>query len=411
MRLKIHSLSILTTSLLLFSCINVLAGNTELAKAFENKDYSTVLDIASPLAKQKDPEAMYYMGRLYSDGKVIPKDTKKAFSLYTASAQKGCANAASRLGLMYGAGLEGLPKDIKKAEDWLIKAAQLGEARFVANMYQYGIILPKDIQKAIYWNQQAAKKNDIKAVLALGAIYIDGKDIKRDLVKAKHYFKKAAEQNEPHALYMLALMHEYGEGAERNLNMATKLYKQAALLGHTDAKKKLNQLNEELAGIKVLGANLPTITRSEMRKLLTKKKLKAIRIKDNFFCDIYDPSAMLDGAEELSICYVTPSPKNLAKLTYRFPAHVNTSKILDIKSMVEYKYGPPSSSNGNTSLGEASFTWKKSNTIITVSRGWPDTTVYLTFTIPKYNKIMQQEITAIQKAQERRKAKQQSDAF
>lgn len=97
---------------------------------------------------------------------------------------------------------------------------------------------------------------------------------------------------------------------------------------------------------------------------------------------------------------------------YKFPAFVNTGKIIEVANLVASKYGQPSQRSGNTSLGEASLTWNfKNGMAIVVYRGWPDTTTFLQIKDKmSYNK-MKAEMDAQEKKQFQQKAKQQQVAF
>ena len=57
----------------------------------------------------------------------IPQDYKKAFDLFTKSAEQGYIRAQNNLGWMYAEG-KGTPQDDKQAVHWYTKSAEQGDA-------------------------------------------------------------------------------------------------------------------------------------------------------------------------------------------------------------------------------------------------------------------------------------------
>ncbi|WP_288385450.1 hypothetical protein, partial [uncultured Acinetobacter sp.] len=117
-----------------------------------------------------------------------------------------------------------------------------------------------------------------------------------------------------------------------------------------------------------------------------------------------------EGATDLNFAYT--SNGQFAYAEYKFPAFVNTGKILEVANLVASKYGQPSQRSGNTNVGEASFTWNfKNGMAIVVYRGWPDSTTYLQIKDKASYSKMKAEIDAQDKKQLQQKAKQQQAAF
>jgi len=64
------------------------------------------------LAKQGIAEAEYNLGLMFSRGKEVPRDDKKAVKWYRLAAEQGLAQSQTNLGLMFGKGQgveQGLP--------------------------------------------------------------------------------------------------------------------------------------------------------------------------------------------------------------------------------------------------------------------------------------------------------------
>jgi len=85
--------------------------------AFGAKDYQTAFEIWKSLAEQRNAEAQFNLGWMYSYGRGVKLNQKKAVKWYRLSAEQGDAKAQYNLGLMYYNGL-GVPQDYKEAVKW-----------------------------------------------------------------------------------------------------------------------------------------------------------------------------------------------------------------------------------------------------------------------------------------------------
>lgn len=80
-----------------------------------------------PLAQQGEPEAQYYVARIYANGMSgVPTDYGKAAEWYQLAANQNFSSAIQELGYMYEQGL-GVPQDAKLALNLQRKAAGLGD--------------------------------------------------------------------------------------------------------------------------------------------------------------------------------------------------------------------------------------------------------------------------------------------
>ena len=101
----------------------------------------------------------------------------------------------------------------------------------------------------------------------------------------------------------------------------------------------------------------------------------------------------------------------LAEVFYRFPAKLNPQKVVEIMEMVAAKYGAPAQSQGNPTLGEVNYYWDVGGIQIEVGRGWPSTTVYLTYVLPKFKEAMDKEMATIRERQKEKELQKSSNAF
>ncbi len=101
-----------------------------------------------------------------------------------AAAEQGDAEAQSRLGAMYYAGVE-VPADFDEALSWFRLATDQGfaEAQFtIGSMYFSSEGVPVD--EALKWYRQAAAQGHPKAQLGLGTLYFAGLGVPEDPAEA-----------------------------------------------------------------------------------------------------------------------------------------------------------------------------------------------------------------------------------
>ena len=82
--------------------------------AYQSGDYATALREWTPLAKQGNADAQFYLGNLYRDGEGVLQDYKTTVKWYKLAAEQGNLGAALNLGVGYHNG-EGVPQDYVRA--------------------------------------------------------------------------------------------------------------------------------------------------------------------------------------------------------------------------------------------------------------------------------------------------------
>lgn len=168
---------------------NLFAGYSlaKLILAEENSNQEELKGAIQYLQKAADNEneickpiwalAQYALGKIYLEGKHIPKDINKAILYLTQSAEQEKEWAAYQLGKLYLLGKD-VPKDTEKAVDYLTKLAEKGN------------------QFAQY---------------ILGKLYLLGKDIPKDKELATKWFTLSAEQGNEYAQFFLDNMDKFRE--------------------------------------------------------------------------------------------------------------------------------------------------------------------------------------------------------
>ena len=188
------------------------------------------------------------------------------------------ADSWNRLGIIYASGLGTIKKDVKKAQKWFEKAAEINNAEAQYNLGQLHELVYKDKKMAIQWYQQSAENGNVNAQLLMGLFYYRRGDSTNDRVQAFDLFKRAAERGQAEAqarlgtmyledikeivnlseakkwlklsvrqgnaigAYNLAVLYEGKYGNEKDILKAIQLYRIAAAKGLIEAQSALRRL-------------------------------------------------------------------------------------------------------------------------------------------------------------------------
>ncbi len=145
-----------------------------------------------PLAKSKDPLALYCLGMVEMDNP--PRNFSKAIRHLETSAEKGFATAQATLGMIYFTGI-GVKKDADIALKWCSRAAssKLPLGMFYLGMaYSTGDGIIKNDDYSLRWIHAAAERDLVMAQLTLGMKLATGDGINKDLEKAISWLHKAS---------------------------------------------------------------------------------------------------------------------------------------------------------------------------------------------------------------------------
>ena len=160
------------------------------------------------LAENGQKDFIYAVGYYYENGIRTSVNLTEAAVWYEKAAQKGHAEAAMRLALLYAQG-KGVEKNEKKAFTYMEQAAKAG-----------GIGVKQDLSKAFDWYKQAAAEGDFRAMCCMGGYFLTGNPVPYEPAKAFQLFEKAANANIPAAQYNLSVLYRYGEGTEKDVEKA-----------------------------------------------------------------------------------------------------------------------------------------------------------------------------------------------
>ncbi len=141
---------------------------------------------------------IYNQGYFYYTGtQGYPLNKRMALTCFQQAADLGFSDAMNYLGLIYEEGTI-VPKDIKKAIVWFYKALEADNKNVhacynIARMYFDGCGVPQDIDKAFKYYKAAATMNEEKphpeSCYMVGCIYME---VDKNYTEAYKYFMKAA---------------------------------------------------------------------------------------------------------------------------------------------------------------------------------------------------------------------------
>lgn len=147
-------------------------------------------------ANPDDPEVLLLAGYLAHQGYGCAPDPARAVALQRAAAERGSADAAFELSVLYAGG-DGVPADQDESVRWTVRAAESGSARAMANlagMYATGRGVERDPATALDWYARAADAGHPKAAYTAGVMCLIGDGgLPVDADRAEDFFDLAEE--------------------------------------------------------------------------------------------------------------------------------------------------------------------------------------------------------------------------
>lgn len=118
----------------------------------------------------------------------------EAMTCFLDAADKGSANAFNAIALYYYEG-HGYERNLQKAAQWFRYAADMGYVsaqRNLGDCYLKGEGVLQDNKQAFYWYKLAADKQNAKAMFKVGECYDKGLGVKKDIKQARHWYEQSA---------------------------------------------------------------------------------------------------------------------------------------------------------------------------------------------------------------------------
>lgn len=180
------------------------------------------------LAAKGNPQACYYIGRIYLER----KEKNLAQSFLITAAKGGVQDAASLLAKEFGV-RDYLPKETASEEDITADKA------FARGFDAYN---GKNYAEALKWWERAAQLGEPAAQYNLGYMYHAGEGTDKNENKAFYWYRKSAEGGHPSGQYNTGVYYLYGVETAVNKEEALKWFRLAAEQGDENAKKQLAAL-------------------------------------------------------------------------------------------------------------------------------------------------------------------------
>ena len=213
---------------------NYLAGTSDIDKVGFPQFYDKGISYLQECADAGITEAYLNLGKVYSNGIAVEKDSETALEYYQKALDAGYAMAYINIGSMYFVG-DGVKQNDKKAFEYFTKGAEKGVAigyYNVALSYQLGRGIKQNLKKAASNYEKAAEQNYALAQTNLGNMYHKGLGVKKDLKKAFDLYTQAAENGDPNGYANIGTMYHAGEYVSQDVNMAIIYYEKASKKGN-----------------------------------------------------------------------------------------------------------------------------------------------------------------------------------
>lgn len=257
----------------------------------ENYDPNTAIEFLIESAKLGCGVAKYRLGKMFLQGKDVPKNIDYALRWLEESVGEGNEFAKYLLGKTYLKG-EDMEQDLIRAEDLLRKSSAqgnkyakytLGKALLDGELFlqnipeaiklitesadsgfasaQYllgkllykGEVIPQDLKKAIEYLEKAAGQKNLYAAYLAGKIRFT-EDAVKDIRKAIRNFEIAAENGNHYAEYMLGKLYLYGKEVECDYDRAMTYLTASAEHGNQYAKQLLHSIKSNCNWSAVMGS-------------------------------------------------------------------------------------------------------------------------------------------------------------
>lgn len=232
-------------------------GQWNIAKMYEeglgvNKDIKKAFEWYLKSASQGYGNAECYVASMYQTGFGVKQNYQEAVKWYEKAVEHDNFTAQFNLACIYFDGINGIPKNIKRAITLMEKAAQSGNAEA---QWSIGFMLSedtseKDYPKALEWTQKSASQDYSPAINDLGWFYEHGYGVPVDLGKAVEFYRKAADKDNASGLSNLGRMYENGYGGlSVNYKQALELYRKAADKDNYKAMRHIANMYEKGLGV------------------------------------------------------------------------------------------------------------------------------------------------------------------
>lgn len=208
----------------------------------ENYDSNAAIEFLIESAKLGCGVAKYRLGKMFLQGKDVPKNVDYALRWLEESVSEGNEFAEYLLGKTYLKGGD-VEQDLIRAKNLLKRSSAQGNryAKYaLGKSYLDGELFLQNIPEAIKLITESAEKGFAPAQYLLGKLLYKGEVIPQDLKKAIEYLEKSAEQKNPYAAYLAGKI-QLTENAVKDIIKAIRNFEIAAKNGNHYAEYMLGK--------------------------------------------------------------------------------------------------------------------------------------------------------------------------
>ena len=247
----------------------------------ENYDPNTAVEFLIESAKLGCGVAKYRLGKMFLQGKDVPRNVDYALRWLEESVGEGNGYAKYTLGKAYLDGdlfLQNIPEAIKLITESAEK--NFAPAQYLLGKLLYkGEVIPQDLKKAIEYLEKAAEQKNPYAAYLAGKIRLTENTVK-DIPKAIYNFEIAAENGTHYAEYMLGKMYLYGIEVERDYDRAIAYLTASAEHGNQYAKQLLHSIRSNRNWSAAIGSLrlLGQLSRIIQNRLQDERKGKGLAV-------------------------------------------------------------------------------------------------------------------------------------
>lgn len=239
-------------------CFGELYNNICLLLGLQNDSMLPKVEISTDILQSKENDELVKKGLVElrkADG-----DREMAAYYIRKAAKNGYPEAEYLLGLIYSEG-RGLPHNWKKAIQWFTIAANHGHAKamfYLGRCHHYGINMERNTMRALELYSKSADLGYGRAMKELGRIFHTGEFGTTDEKRSADYYERAFEvlyesamgDNDGECQQILGRSYLDGEGVTKSYHHAVKFYQRSAANCYADGYNSLGYCYGSGLGVK-----------------------------------------------------------------------------------------------------------------------------------------------------------------
>ena len=228
-------------------------------KYYEENQTEEAIKLYKKAGKLGCNESYFNLWQIYRKGEKVEKNTDKAVTYLKKAAglthnrvsvlqlnmdgTGGLSDALFDLGILYSKG-KYVEQNLKKALWCFKKAADMGHKEAIHKTGRLYLVNFKEVQKAIPYLKKSDELGYSDAQYSLGAIYMSGNTVEKNIPLGIEYLKKAANNNYDEACFLLGRTYKNGYyGFQKDIHLGRRYLKTAANNGYVEACYELGLLD------------------------------------------------------------------------------------------------------------------------------------------------------------------------